>query len=220
MANEDESNGPENDGAHEAGQPNEQSERDLFVACMLREKDALAKLHEKYREAVHLGACKALAPVSGRLSCDVDDLVQIFFKDLCADPLMILGGFDPTRGNLIHFLAGVAYRRSTKVIRSWEVRWVGKTRTTDPQNLATVSSLSDGGPNPVDVVDRLLEKLSDTSRGIIEAKFGLGSTKVPLSAQEIADRLGWSVSQVYKYLRHILKRLYRERKLLEVDPLE
>lgn len=188
----------------------------LVVGCLLGEQDAFHELVSRYAALVHAVATTVLAHTAKDVSLDADDLAERFFVDVWQAPQAILGNFDPLRGGLSTYLKNVATHRCQKALRSRRVLWPVRRPRHDAAMLEQIPARSSTEFDPNRFIARLLEKLSATSRGLIEARFGLREESVA----EMAKRLGMSKTKAYRRIATVLRQRLRplaERMDAELD---
>jgi RNA polymerase sigma factor (sigma-70 family) len=181
----------------------------LVVGCLLGERDAFNGLIRRYAQLVHAVAVEVLRNAHKDVTADADDITQELFEDVWRSPWEVLGNFDASRGGLATYLRTVANRRFTKRLQSHEISWPVRHPRHDEATLEHLPAHTTTQFDAEKLVNRLLKTLSDRSRGIIRARFGLGSDPVPVSVAEIAKKVGLSRSQVHRLIARVLRRSRR-----------
>jgi|GEM_PF-3676824 len=185
-------------------------ETGVVDACVRGDRLAFERLVTAYAEPVHRAAVRALAGLGCRVSCDVEDLALDFWSDVWLAPKRILGRFDAARGSLAPWLAQVAFHHCVNYLRSRGYRWPTAIASLGDAAATGIPGRASPPPDPGGLLHQLLGDLSDTSRGAIEAKYGLGPSGEPMTVPEIAVWFGLSEHQVYRKIGKALRKM-RER---------
>jgi DNA-directed RNA polymerase specialized sigma24 family protein len=171
----------------------------LVLACLAKERTALTTLVLGYAKWIHAGAVRAYYRAGRPTSCEPRDLVHKLYLETFTDPIQLLRRFNPERpGILGPFLAKVAYHRCLKMMSTPELGSPGSVSASQSIDLSTVPDQHHTVPlDPQEVLERVLAKLSDTSREILQMRIGIGPYHVQHSVREIAKQLELSIGQVY-----------------------
>jgi RNA polymerase sigma factor (sigma-70 family) len=181
-------------------------EAELVENCISGDHDALARLIMEYSEPVYAGAGKALRHAGCRACVGPDDLVQEFFTEVVTWPDNLLAGYSSQRGPLSPWLTSVAFHRCCHYLRRQGVSWPTNT-VVQHDSLSAVPHPPERRLSAADLVAALLEDLSDRSRDIVQAKYGVGSSTAPQPVPQIASRWNLSVRQLYRVLREALRKM-------------
>jgi RNA polymerase sigma factor (sigma-70 family) len=177
----------------------------LSVGCQLHERAAFHELVRRFSALVHVIASKVIEAASRDISLDADDLTERFFLDVWQSPQQILGNFDPIRGSLGTYLKNIATRRCQRMLRSHTVNWPARRPSHDANTLERIPERSSTPFDSTKFIARLLAKLSERSRSLVEARFGLRLESVG----ELAQTVGMSKAKAYRHIATVIRQRLR-----------